>query len=259
MAYRNPAFVARHFMAEAGVSAITSSATLAGQGVERLIDYRLAANMKFSTTATGLFVEVDFGADQSLDRLIIPAGHNMAGANLRVFANDTSPANGGGSIFVHNEASAGAGLLDFSWATVTKRYWRFISPTSGQWEFGELWFGQRQQTSTGPRIGWELPLFTPAVVRSFATREAVAIAGPSRRRMNLEHAALSGTDLAIYDEVLALGVALPFYAYAPDDTLADPILMRLVEDGGRTQDHPIPKATAGPSYTVRLRALEQKS
>ena len=45
--------------------------------------------------------------------------------------------------------------------------------------------------------------------------------------------------------------------YAPDDALADPILMRLSEDGERTQDHPSPQA--GPTYTVRLRALEQKS
>lgn len=254
MAYRNPAFIARHLAAEVGVSGITSSTTAAGQGVQRLIDYRLSVNMKFNAAAANQFVQYDLGGDQTASRLVIPDGHNLSGASFELRAGAANP-----PTTVRASGSFGLGLNEVSFSEVVARYWRLVILTSGQWEFGELWLGHYRQTATGPKPGWSLPVYTPAVVRSFSTREAVLISGARRRRVELEHVGLSGTDLAIYDQIVALGVSAPFYFYAPDDTLG-PLLVRLIDDADRAQDHPAPSVVSpGPTYTVKLRALEQTS
>ena len=252
MAYRNPAFMVRHYGAEIGTAGITTGfATATGQGVSRLIDYRLATNMEFAAAETH-WIQYDLGASPPpANRLIIPAGHNLYG-NLVLKSGATSPP---GTTRVFQDAPAS--LIDFSWSEVTARYWRLEFGQVDQWEIPELWLGQYQQLTTGPRPTWDLPVHTPAVIRSFATREAVLVSSPRRRRLALEHTALAGADLAIYDAVLANGVATPFYCWLPDDALATPILFRLTDDGERTQDHPRPQAAL--SYTVRLRALEQAS
>jgi hypothetical protein len=259
VAYRNPAFIARHYAAEKGVSFITTNhAAATGFGKERLVDYRSSTNFKFAASQSDHWIEFQlFNPEPGppVNRLIIPAGHNLSGSTVTVKSGSVS--NPGST---RASGVAGSGLFSLSWAEQSEsesRYWRIEFSGSGQWELPELWLGRYRQVATGPRPAWELPLYTPAVVRAYASREAVLLAGPSRRRFQLDHVGLAGTDLAIYDEVLALGVALPFWFYAPDDALADPILMRLSEDGERTQDHPSPQA--GPTYTVRLRALEQKS
>lgn len=252
MAYRNPAFLSRHFAAEAGVGAITSSATAAGQGVARLIDYALSANMKFNAAAANQFVELDFGAAQSLSRLIIPPGHNLAGASYEVKRGDSSPP----AITAASGAFA-AGLNDISWTEISRQFWRLTITTSGQWEFGELFFGRYQQTATGVAHAWKAPWLTPVVRRELPTREAILVEAPARRRFELSHEGLSSGDLAIYDELLMVGVGAPFWFYPTDDAIAGPLFMLLEDDGDREQDHPAPQVAV--NYQVKLALREQTS
>lgn len=253
MAYRNPAFVARHLGAEVGVSGITSSTTAAGQGVERLIDYRLGANMKFNAAAANQFVQYDLGNDQTASRLIIPAGHNLSGASYELRADGANP-----PTTVRASGTFGLGLADISWSPeVVARRWRLVILTSGQWEFGEMWLGRRRQTSTGVVQGWEAPWSVPQVRREFPARSAVLIEGPARRRWGIEHRALAGTDLDIYDEVLVRD-GLPFWFFPPDDVIVTPLLMLLDQGTGeRTQDSPEPRSSEGPTYTAKLDMTEQ--
>jgi len=259
VAYRNPAFISRHYGAEVGVAAISSSvAAAAGFGKERLIDYRLGNNFKFSTVAAGHWVEFDLGAlgGVAVNRLIMPAGHNLVGITINTKSGASSPATTS-----RGSTNAGAGLSDFTLTESTDRYWRieFGVAASDDWEMPELWLGRYRQTTTGIVQSWEAPWLSPVVRREFPSRESMLVTAPARRRWELEHKGLTGTDLAIYDELLPLGVGVPFWFYPPDDAVTGPLLMLLEDDGDREQDHPVPNGAAGPSYEVSLAMREQTS
>ena len=254
MAYRNPAYLVRNRVADAGAGAITNSTTASGQNKDRLIDSRLAKLARFNAAAANQFFEVDFGAAVSINRMIIPAGHNLAGCDVELRAGSaTNPAS------VIDSFTAAAGFIERTFGAASHRFWRIVFVTSGQWELGEWVLGEYKQTADGIAQAWEAPRKSPVVVREFPSREATLVEAPVRRRFELTHEACSATDLAIYDELLDRGVGRPFWFWPPDDALsAVPLFMRLEDDGGRPQDHPNPKAS-GPTYSVQLRMVEQGS
>ena len=251
MAYRNPAYLVRNRVADAGAAAISSSTTATGQGKERLIDGRIAKLARFNAAAANQFFEVDFGAAVSIDRMVIPVGHNLNGCSVELRAGSaTNPAS------VIDSFTAGTTAIDRSFGAASHRYWRIVFVTSGQWELGEWVLGDYQQTADGVAQAWQAPRKSPVRVREFPSREALLIEAAVRRRFVLTHEACSSADLATYDDVLDRGVGRPFWFWPPDDALASPLLMRLEDDGDREQDHPNPKAS-GPTYTVKLTMVEQ--
>lgn len=251
MAYRNPAYLVRNRVADAGAAAISSSTTATGQGKERLIDSRIAKLFRFNAAAANQFIEVDFGAAVSIDRMVIPVGHNLSGCAVELRA-DTTPT----PTTVRDSFTAGSGIIDRSFAALSFRYWRILFVTSGQWELGEWVLGDYQQTAEGIAQAWQAPRKSPVKVQEFPSREALLIEAAVRRRFVLTHEACSAADLAIYDELLDRGVGRPFWFYPPDDALTSPLFMRLEDDGEREQDHPNPKAS-GPTYTVKVSMVEQ--
>lgn len=251
MTYRNPAFLVRNRVADAGAAAITSSTTATGQGKERLIDSRIAKLARFNASGANQYFEVNFGAAVSIDRMIIPVGHNLNGCSIELRADTTAT-----PTTVRDSFTAGAGLIDRSFAAISYQYWRIVFVTSGQWELGEWVLGDYQQTTEGIAQAWQAPRLSPVKVREFPSREALLIEAAVRRRFEMTHEGCNAADLAVYDEVLDRGVGRPFWFWPPDDALASPLFVRLEEDGGREQDHPVPKAS-GPTYTVRLVMREQ--
>ena len=251
MAYRNPAFLVRNRVAEAGASAISSSTSATGQGKERLIDSRVAKLFRFNASGANQFIEVDFGAAVSIDRMVIPVGHNLNGCAVELRADTTAT-----PTTVRDSFTAGSGLIDRSFGPHSFRYWRIVFVTSGQWELGEWVLGDYAQTADGIAQAWQAPRLSPVKVRDFPSREAMLIEAAVRRRFVLTHEACSAADLAIYDDVLDRGVGRPFWFWPPDDALTSPLFVRLEDDGDREQDHPSPKAS-GPTYTVRLAMREQ--
>jgi len=256
VAYQNPAFVIRHYGSEIGVGAISSSvAAAAGFGKERLIDYRLANNFKFSTSAAAHWIEYDMNAlgGATINRIIIPAGHTLSGLTLTVKSGASTP-----PTTTRGSAVATAGMFDLSLTSSTDRYWRLEFSGTGQWELPELWLGFYEQTTSGPTPQWENSRLSPAVVEPYMTREAVLVAGPSRRLFTIEHQwlVLPG-DGTIYGNLLLRGFFAPFWFYPTDSVFGGPFLVRLTEDGGREQDHPVPQIAM--TYTVKIRMLEQTS
>ena len=251
MAYRNPAFLVRNRVADAGAAAISSSATATGQGKERLIDSRIAKLFRFNAAAANQFIEVDLGSALSINRMVIPAGHNLSGCAVELRA-DTTPT----PTTVRDSFTAGSGLIDRTFGPLSFRYWRIVFTTSGQWELGEFVLGSYAQTADGIAQAWTAPRLSPVTVREFPSREAVLIEAAVRRRFELTHEGCSSADLAIYDEALDRGVGRPFWFWPPDDALASPLFVRLEGDGEREQDSPNPKGT-GPTYKVKLAMREQ--
>jgi hypothetical protein len=96
----------------------------------RLYDRNVGRMFK-PTVAETIEVKIDQGGEatpESIDRLIIPVGHNLAGMTLDIehSADDVAytPA--------VTQWTGAAGLINKSWSELTKRYWKFIitSPAS---------------------------------------------------------------------------------------------------------------------------------
>lgn len=266
MGYQNPAFLIAHAIAERLAVAeanVTVDAGLVGDDTEaryRLGDYRDALICEWDAAATGHYVRIDLGATpdpDGLDRLLIPAGHNFAGADVRVRqATDAAFTTGVDTLLAATAVAAG-----FYLATITassKRYLEVAAPNDSlKWQLPEVWLSTFRQTSTGIVRAWRNPLEAQVNVQRFPSRDSVAILAPPRRVWEFEHQGVSGADLTLYDDLAATGRHVPFYFYPPDDDAADPILMLLDEDPEREQDHPIPQSAM--TYTIRLRMLEQTS
>jgi hypothetical protein len=155
----------------AGLNILETSAVCLAAGTEdpgyplyRLYD-RDAGRLFRAAGAGTLEVRADQGATpRAVDRLIIPAGHNLDGATLEVLHSDDDSAC---QPAVPQWAQQGAGLINRTWTSVTKRYWklRITAPSSAP-ELGELFL-----TST---YEWE--------------RNPERPAGPLESDFNVEHA-----------------------------------------------------------------------
>jgi len=257
MAYRNPAFLPTNRVAVAGASAIsvlTGAAFAAANPKERLIDGRISRNAK-AASAGAWEIGVDLGSSISCNRVVVPVGHNLSGATVQVY---TYTAFGPPTGSVQRASVvAGAGAIDISFAAVASRYWSLYVPTvTLAWELPEWILGTYAQTSTGVVSTWGVSIEEPVLVAPFPTREATVLEAAARRTLSLGHRALAGADLAIYDDVIALGRSRAFLHWPVDDSLASPLLVKLEGRPTRDQDSPNPRGT-GPTYRVELEMLEQ--
>jgi hypothetical protein len=252
MAYRNPAYLVSNRVAVAGAAAITSSTLAASSPKERLIDGRLSRNAAFNAAAANQFIEVDFGAAVSIDRMVIPPGHNLNGCAIELRA-DTTPT----PTTVRDSFTASTGLIDRSFGAISFRYWRILFVTSGAWALGEWVLGDYQQTASGVVPTWGATYMEPVIDESFPTREAVILEAAARRELTLEHTLLTGADLAIYDAAIATGRSVGFWHWPVDDALSA-MLVRLTDTPERSQVSPAPSVTS-PRYRVALKMREQAS
>lgn len=257
MAYSNPAYGILHAGALAGSAAITPKyATAAGFGKERLIDSRSALLCRFSASQANHDVEIDRGAGtlEAVDRCWIPAGHNLSGATVRVYSGGTSPA----STLRGSSAVSGSGAIDFGFTSNTDRYVRVLFDGTGQWELGELWITRRRTTTRGLDPGWGAPSIVPAQITEMPTREISTLLGPARRVFGFSYHDVDdgGADATLLDDVAALGRAAAFLFWPPASS-ALPFVAKLLEDGDREQDSPVPVVKLGHEYGFRL--IEQTS
>ncbi len=111
----------------------TSTVTLA-TGAEdasyplyRLYDRDIGRLFK-TTAAVTTTVKVDQGASPAaIDRLLIPAGHNLSGMTLDIkWSTDDITYTAAVAQWV-----GAAGFINKEWASLTKRYWKFIITTPG--------------------------------------------------------------------------------------------------------------------------------
>jgi hypothetical protein len=149
---------------EGSAVSLTSGAEDPGYPLYRLYD-RDAGRMFRAASAGTVEVRADQGASpRAVDRLLVPAGHNLDGATLEVLHSDDDAAY---DPAVPGWTQQGTGLVNTAWAAVAKRYWklRITAPSSAP-ELAELFL-----TST---YEWE--------------RNPERPAGPLEGVFNVEHA-----------------------------------------------------------------------
>lgn len=266
MAYRNPEFGFLHAAADAGVGAITTTnALLAGFPKDHLIDRRPSSLATFAGFATTHDIRLDRGAAglEAVDRLLIPAGHNLDTATSLQVEKSTTGAFAGEESVIGFLLAPPAGQLEIDLSPGhTERHLRLKMNGSGKWSLGQLWYTRRRaMAEASPATPWEEPVVVPARVRQTPTRRAASILGAPRRRYRWRYVGVSGADQVLLDElrVATSNGARAFWVWPAESTEAA-VLVEGGADGQplewrREQDHPGVQAF-GPSYTWDLDLLE---
>ena len=119
----------------------------------RLYDRDIGKIFKL-TAAVTTEVKIDQGASGNLavDRLLIPAGHNLNGMTLDIKWSDDdvtyTPA-------VTQWVQSGSGLINKNWTSITHRYWKFIITTPASIpQLMELFLTQSYTWEQNPQIPW---------------------------------------------------------------------------------------------------------
>lgn len=109
---------------ELGTTTLTAGTAEAAYPLYRLYDRRPTLEFRGTAAATTT-IHVDQGAAgaQAVDRLMVSPGHNLAGVTLDCQWSennaDWTPATA--------QWTGAAGLIEKTWAALTKRYWRFTA------------------------------------------------------------------------------------------------------------------------------------
>lgn len=258
MAYRQPAFMVGNAVEEAGISAIDDNgSTLTNEEKRRFIDFR--ADEIGTPDAR---IDVDFGStgpSETINRCVIPAGHNISGIDQRIFADPTFAPTTKVSGNPDVTATSATIDLDCSDANGDERYWRWIPVSaSAPIELGEFWLGEYVQLSADalPDPSFDRAWNAPRVVQEFHTRREVLKLGPARRIFSLTVRNLdpTGSDFAIVDRVASEGIFDPFWYWPPDDNDAGPYLVQLEREASIEQEFAAPSVSI--LYRVDLRIIE---
>lgn len=102
---------------------LSAGAEAPGYPLYRLYDRNIGRMFRPASAVT-VEVKVDQGASDNLavDRLLIPAGHNLAGMTLDIKYSDDDAA----YIEAVPQWTGAEGLIERSWSPATHRYWKFI-------------------------------------------------------------------------------------------------------------------------------------
>ena len=250
MSYRQPAFMVEHPVSDLALANLDDSGTITDDDKRKLIDFRIG-DLPSSIDAR---IDVDFGGTPavSVNRLVIPPGHNCNGLDLRVFADATFAPTTKVSALPDAQVTNGAVIdLDCSTAAGTERYWRFIPASIGtDLEVGEFWLGEYQQLASAPVT----PDFDSAYVYEqtevgYPGGSATVELAPPRRSFELTVRNLdpAGADYAVLESVIVQGRSNPFWYWPPDTETPGPYLVKLSRDPKRTQD------SSAPAVRVRYR------
>lgn len=262
MTWRNFQYAFLHAARDAGASAITdnSHGWLTANPKDFLIDDRAGSLATFDSSESDHWIQVNRGSAglEAIDRLIVPAGHNFAGADVRVRSSSVSDFSS--DISTHLNTAAAAGLFDPTWSiSTTKQYLRMDWPSdSGAWAIPQLIYTRTRTTTRGPEQGWgDMLLHNTLDFQKESGSIASLSLGADRRLFELVYRdVVLAADLLVFSDLLeTCGTSKPFYLDPAFDTEAA-IWVKLTQDSRQVQDPAIPAATDSTQRRIELSMLE---
>lgn len=209
MAYRGPRFCFHHSAAAVPGSLVGTAPVASGVGAgprERIADSKLGALLRLDATSGDAWVAWDGGAGHvGLDRLFIPAGHNLNAVSGTVeLRSSASPFAASTDGTLRHSWTPTAGQQDRTFSAITDRYIALaVKTVSARPELGEVFVSQTRTPSRGPVAPWaDSP--TPNLLRT-ETRERdvyFRALGPALREISwqFERVELSG-DLVLFRDL----------------------------------------------------------
>jgi hypothetical protein len=248
-----------HAARDAGAAAITdnSHGWLTANPKDFLIDDRAGSLATFDSSESDHWIEVDRGTGtlEAIDRLIIPSGHNLAGATLTVTSGASSPP---GTTRL-TAAAVAAGMIDEAVTSNNDRYVRIaFTVTSGAWAIPQLIYTRTRTTTRGPEPGWVDMLRHNTLDFTKESGSVASLAlGADRRYFELTYRlVVLAADLLVFSDLLSTcGTSKPFYIDEPF-TGSDPIWVKLVEDSQQQLDRASPGSPDSARPEIRLAMLE---
>lgn len=255
-----PYFVWLHAGRAAGDASVTMSpAASASMPKYRSLDGFGQSLAQHGSSSGAAYWQVDRGAGtlEAVDRLLIPAGHNLGAQTVTVKASATG-AFAGEETTLASFTSA-AGLVEQAVTSSAARYLRVGFGATGQWEYGEVWLGRKRTPSAAVVCdpAWKRPPIANVSVQRFPSGvQGSVLLGPDQRTLGMTLRWVSGADATLVEDMIAAcgGAKAPLWVAGPDDAVPT-TLMWLAAVSAWEQDSSVPQAT-GPTYTVQLELTE---
>jgi len=258
VAYVPPYFVFLHAGRLAGDAAITMSpAAVTDFPKFYTIDGRAQSLAKHGSVGAATWV-CDRGAGtlEAIDTLIIPAGHNLGAQTVTVHS-DTEGTFATPTLLKSFTSAAGQIMQTFT-SPSTERWVRVsFTATGSAWEYGELWLGRKREPAKGPIAAWPRARVPNVKLLTFDSGVTGSVVlGPSRLTYTLSWQHLSGTDLAIFNELdVACTPSCDRFYFQPPDDISALTLMEFGTPMKWAQDAPDPRYM-GATYSVTLDMIE---
>lgn len=257
MSWQSAYFVMGHAARIAGNATMTPAAA-AGFDAYYLRDGGAQALAKFGSSGANSRVDIDRGAGTltTLDRLVIPSGHNLGAQTVTLYGSATG-AFAGEETTLHTFSSA-AGLINQTLTTPSAlRYLRCVFAGTGQWQLGELWVGKTITLASGAAPRWSDPYAPNLITYVFDSGVTGSVElGPAIRSFSYSFDGLVAADTLLMEELLQdIGYGLHTFWFMPPDTGETLRLMRLSQPADRAQASSNPRGS-GPVYTYSLEMIE---
>ena len=218
MAYRAPRYSYVHAAREAGVSAIDldGDSAHADFPIDNLIDDRASTLFRFSGVVTDPNIDIDLGTETGINRLIIPANHNIS--SIKVWQD--GDVNFGTPWVCHNtDTSITPGVLydsgEFDNLTQSQQHIRIDITGTLQFQIPQIILTKIKTLTVGPTLADSVDAKRDNVTRIVQNTgiHATIKHGPQQRYINYTYEyPLSSTDLATLEAMIdAVGMERPFW------------------------------------------------
>lgn len=220
MAYRAPRFSHLHIVRDLGVSSITllgGDTAHADFPVANLIDDRAGTKFRYAGSQGSPWIVIDLGADfadYDIDRLIIPADHNIT-ANIRI-GDDDNPSLSTFSTKRGTYAAVAGNLIDIEFDNVQfQQYLGMQIQATGTFEYRQLFYSKIITFGKGPNLRDSVDEMRDNFVRLVQPQgiSPTVQLGPQQRTIQYTYESpLDGDDLTEMESMIAaVGMIKPFY------------------------------------------------
>jgi len=216
MAYRAPRYSFSHAARDVGASAITVSDTAhTDYPKDNLLDDRAGTIFKWSAVVTDPTIAVDLGSGfvTGLDRIIIPANHNVV--NVKVEQADDSGFSVNLSTLKTATVVTAGSQIDLEFTASTRQFIR-ITFTGGptQYYLSQLVLTEIKALTVGPDLANSPDGFlanATQIIQNNGMRPSIQH-GPQQRVIEYSYAPIEGANLTTMKALIAaVGVTVPFY------------------------------------------------
>jgi len=245
MAWRAPRFGLLHAARLAGPGSLSAPNALGSGSLDHLLDDRAGFFAEFATAETDHTIILDRGAGtlEAIDRLWIPAGHNLDGVDIRVRAATDAAITTGVVTLLASTPVSGSDAIDETLASSSLRFVELAFLTSSAPRVSELVYTRTRTTLRGPEADWEDdPLDHTSHLETESGAVYHLIRGPDGRRMSLSYVqAVDADDLVLLEDLFALGTGAAFVLDPPYDD--EPARWVTLTERSRRNDNPTPAST----------------
>jgi hypothetical protein len=263
MAYRAPRYSYIHAARDVGADAITVSHTAhADFPVDNLVDDRASTLFKWSTSVATPTIDIDLGDGfvTGLDRLIIPANHNIT--NLRMWEDTASNYATKTALDVGTTITPGT-LAAIDLTATTKRYLRIAISGTLQFQLPQIVFTEIKTLTVGPDLANSADGYRANVTRLNQNTGLLPsiLHGPQQRVMEYDYAPIEGTDLTAMEALIAtVGMSKPFFvdpaSFSATPAADDPPIWMKFDDMPESRHTVLVPMSNAESKAFSLRLIE---